>query len=94
MKVFSKRGCILYIYVIGDTTAMCLGFLDFVSFSDWKSHSFWTAECGEIQAKQACIFQILSGQSFWADKEGTAGKSESQGECSAQAQGIQSTEDG
>lgn len=77
MKVFSKRGHIQSIYVTGDKTAMCLGFLDLVPFSDWKYHSFWTAEQQEIQAKWASIFQILSGQSFWAEKKGTAGKSES-----------------
>lgn len=59
-----------------DKAAMCLSSVDLVSFSDWKFHS-WTVEHLEIQAKWTCIFQILSGQSFWAEKEGTAGKSES-----------------
>lgn len=76
MKVFSKRGCVQPIYPVRDTTAMCLGFLDFVSYH-WKYHSFWAAEHRERQAKWACTFQILSGQSFWAEKEGTAGKCES-----------------
>lgn len=77
MKVFSRGRCIQSIYVVRDATAVCLGFVDLVSFSDWKYHSFWTAEHREIQAKWTCIFQILCGQSFWAEKEGTACKSES-----------------
>lgn len=54
-----------------------MGFVDLASFSDWKYYSFWTAEHLEIHAKWGCIFQILFGQSFWAEKEDTAGKSES-----------------
>ena len=77
MKVSSKGACIQSICVGRDTAVMCLGFVNLVSFSDWKYHSFWTAEHLEIQAKWTCIFQILSEQTFWAEKEDTAGKSES-----------------
>lgn len=75
MKVSSKGVRIQSICVGRDTAVMCLGFVDLVSFSDWKYHSFWTAEYLQIQAKWTCIFQIMSGQSFWAEKEDMAGKS-------------------
>lgn len=77
MKVSSKGAHIQSISVGRGTAVMCMGFVDLVSFSDWKYYFFWTAEHLEIHAKWACIFQILSGQSFWAEKEDTAGKSES-----------------
>lgn len=77
MKVSSKRACIQSICVGRGTAVMCLDFVGLVSCSDWKYHSFWTAEHLEIQAKWTCIFQILSGRNFWAGKEDTSGKSES-----------------